>query len=418
MSDTTFFKDKSEKQNIIYENDSPNNYIKKILDIFKYKDLDSDINIEGVNRLLCHGSNNKDRISDGRFQYIPFRFAMHCKDNDIQIKMTPISVINVFTVITSIIVLIANPESRDNIERLLATIIGLNLSLYLLRYIFKRNNILSNININLIKLYYKETSDFFSKIFKGILIFILPLILLLFSVSIITLFGYLANKIDSLIIKSILSVLIAVIFFWIIITACFFASLCKTSAVNKDKLQDFFRINDDEYFGKKICTENFVTSSINENNICIENENIRSDYNIGSNFIWFIISCYIFLNNMLKFNLGEFKATPFIIILLYILLSLLGTPIYILAGTITTIYVFFNFIYSFFVYPIFSVNPVFIKILQERGILLTLIFCALVILSIQKAYIFGDNTETIVKVMITVFSFILIFHIYKIINPK
>lgn len=414
MPEETFFETNSKKQNDIYENDSPNNYIKKILDIFKYEDLDT--KIKSVNDTLCE-SNNKDGISDGRFQYIPFRFAMHCKDNDIQIKMTPISVINVFTVITSIITLIASDDSRDNIERLLATIIGLNLSLYLLRYIFKRNNILSNININLIKLYYKETSDFFSKISKGILIFILLLILLLFSGSIITLFGYLANEIDSLIIKSILGVLITVIFFWIIITGCFFLSLCKTDAVNKDKLKYFFIKNDDEYFEKNICTEEFFTSSINED-ICIEHENIRSDYNIGSNFILFIISFYIFFNNILKFELGKFKATPFIIILLYILLSLLGTPIYILAGTITTIYVFFNFIYSFFVYPIFSVNPVFIKILQERGILLTLIFCALVILSIQKAYIFGNNTETIVKVMITVFSFILIFHIYKIINPK
>tara|TARA_Y100000389_G_scaffold179584_2_gene193785 strand:+ start:10638 stop:11888 length:1251 start_codon:yes stop_codon:yes gene_type:complete len=416
MSSKTFFETNSNKQNNIYNNDSPNNYIKKILDIFKYEDLVDTKNrsVTSINQGLCQ-SNNKDGISDGSFQYIPFRFAMHCKDNDIQIKMTPISVINVFTVITSIIVLIAKQDSRDNIERLLATIIGLNLSLYLLRYIFKRNNILSNINIYLIKLYYKVT-------FKKTILLVILLLICTFYVSIVILFGFLADKIDSLIIKSILSVLIIVIVVKILITAGFYPFLVSLDDSNnlKSKSLDFFRKNDDEYFTEQQnCTADFFKSFINENNKCIKNGNIRSEYNIQNiEFIKFIINLYIFFNNMLKFNLGEFKATPFIIILLYILLSLLGTPIYILAGTITTIYVFFNFIYSFFVYPIFSVNPVFIKILQERGILLTLIFCALVILSIQKAYIFGDNTETIVKVMITVFSFILIFHIYKIINPK
>jgi len=101
---------------------------------------------------------------------------------------------------------------------------------------------------------------------------------------------------------------------------------------------------------------------------------------------------------------------------LIIVISLIGAPFYFLSFSLTSVYIFLDFLYKFFIYPMTSVTPIFAKILKERGRLLTLIFCSLVILSIQKSVIFGPDTSTVVGVMLSVFGIIIIFNIYEILN--
>ena len=143
------------------------------------------------------------------------------------------------------------------------------------------------------------------------------------------------------------------------------------------------------------------------------NQNCEQYFNSGSPLFRF--------DNKLNKNIENTSLKIFkmlFIFLIIITISLVGVPFYLLAFSLTSMYIFFDLLYKFFIYPLTSVTPIFAKILKERGRLLTLIFCSLVILSIQKSVIFGHDTTSVVGIMSFVFGIIIIFNIYEILNPK
>lgn len=407
----TVFQSKAKNQNDIYTINKPNNYMEKILDIFKYTDLyTTEQTVENINLKLCEPNPNeteKPSISDGVFQYIPFRFAAHCSEKGFVAKVTRMSLLNILVIIGCILADIATPNSSSSITiKAFIVLLYTNVGLYILKYMLTCGNILFLFYNSITQsiLYYSDDGNsvfkfFFNKILPYIKFLLFLIVSVLLPLTIVILIfsntetlintppfiksGFFVFIITLLLIQCILALFIfAYIFFY------YFSNLKKI----------------------EILCEYFIANEGDDTDVCtIDNKSIISKLICnGKYFIQYILETVIE-----RFNV----ALP-AVIFLYILITILGIPIYILAGTITSIYVFFNFIYSFFVYPIFSVNPVFIKILQERGILLTLIFCSLIIISIREAHIFGKNTESITSIMLVVFSFILIFHIYKIINPK
>lgn len=420
-SQTRIFNTIAINQQKIYENDSPNNYIKKILDIFNYTELfQQDDTFKEIMDKLCpvdggktsdgvetssdqetnSDENEKISISDGVFQYIPFRFAAHCNETGFVVKVTIMSILNMLAIIICILADIATPNSSSITIKAFIVLLYTNVGLYILNYMLTPGNILF--------LFYNSitqsigNSNSILRIIKFLLFFVVSVLLPLTIVILIfsntetlintppfIISGFFVFIITLLIIQFILALVIFVYIFF---------KYCFSKIENIQTLCNYFKANkgddtDDENTNKCELYRDSLLSEL----ICNGKSRIK----------------FLLENEIERFNV----ALP-AVIFLYILITILGIPIYILAGTITSIYVFLNFIYSFFVYPIFSVNPVFIKILQERGILLTLIFCSLIIISIREAHIFGKDTKSITSIMLVVFSFILIFHIYKIINPK
>jgi hypothetical protein len=299
------------------------------------------------------------------------------------------SLLNILVIIGCILADIATPNSSITIKANIV-LIYTNVGLYILKYMLTGGNILFlfyNFMTNSIK-----NSSIFFKFVKFLLFFVVSVVLPL------TIIILISSNTETLInqsrfIKSGFFVfIIALLSIQIILTVLFFVYIGFFINNKKiiDNLSIYFtniNINPCDYYHEYFCI----------NKICKFKH---------------------FIQYLLETEIERFNVALPAVIFLYILITILGIPIYALAGTITSIYVFFNFIYSFFVYPIFSVNPVFIKILQERGILLTLIFCSLIIISIREAHIFGKDTKSITSIMLFVFSLILIFHVYKIINPK
>lgn len=402
-------------QQNIYENNSPKNYIKKILDIFNYTELfEQDDTFEDIMNKLCpedagktsvdvesssdqrtsSDENKKISISDGVFQYIPFRFAAHCSETGFVAKVTIMSLLNILVIIGCILADIATPNSSSITIKAFIVLLYTNVGLYILKYMLTPGNILFlfyNSITNSIK-----NSKFFGRFFKFLLFFIVSVLL---PLTIVILIFYNTETLinTSLFIKSGFFVfIITLLIIQIILALVIFVYISLNYFSNYKYIEH-------------LCKYFKPGEGDNTNNCKLYGYSLLSELICkGKSLIKFLLE-----NEIERFNV----ALP-AVIFLYILITILGIPIYALAGTITSIYVFLNFIYSFFVYPIFSVNPVFIKILQERGILLTLIFCSLIIISIREAHIFGKDTESITSIMLVVFSFILIFHIYKIINPK
>lgn len=412
---TRIFKTIASNQENIYKNNSPKNYIKKILDIFNYTELfEQGDKFEDIMNKLCpedaektsvvgsssdqrtsNDENKKISISDGVFQYIPFRFAAHCSETGFVAKVTIMSLLNILVIIGCILADIATPNSSSSITiKAFIVLLYTNVGLYILKYMLTPGNILFlfyNSITNSIK-----NSNFFVSFFKFLLFFIVSVLL---PLTIVILIFYNTETLinTSLFIKSGFFVfIITLLIIQIILALVIFGYISLNYLSNRQYIEHLCK-----YF---TAIEGDVP-----NNCELYLNSLLSEV---------ICKCKSFIQYILETVIERFNVALPAVRFLYILIMILGIPIYILAGTITSIYVFLNFIYSFFVYPIFSVNPVFIKILQERGILLTLIFCSLIIISIREAHIFGKDTESITNIMLVVFSFILIFHIYKIINPK
>ena len=72
-----------------------------------------------------------------------------------------------------------------------------------------------------------------------------------------------------------------------------------------------------------------------------------------------------------------------------------------------------DILFKFFLTPIFSAPRLFFELLKKRSLFLTLFFCVLVITSIQKSHLFGQQTDTIVSIMAAVFAIIVLYNIYK-----
>tara|TARA_Y100000389_G_C17461180_1_gene521834 strand:+ start:1377 stop:3923 length:2547 start_codon:yes stop_codon:yes gene_type:complete len=72
-----------------------------------------------------------------------------------------------------------------------------------------------------------------------------------------------------------------------------------------------------------------------------------------------------------------------------------------------------DIIFKFFLTPIFGSPRLFFELLKKRSLFLTLFFCVLVITSIQKSHLFGEQTNTTVGIMAAVFAIIVLYNIYK-----
>ncbi len=72
----------------------------------------------------------------------------------------------------------------------------------------------------------------------------------------------------------------------------------------------------------------------------------------------------------------------------------------------------FDILFKFFLKPIFDAPRLFFELLKKRSLFLTLFFCVLVITSIQKAHLFGEQTDTTVGIMAAVFAMIVLYNIY------
>lgn len=71
-----------------------------------------------------------------------------------------------------------------------------------------------------------------------------------------------------------------------------------------------------------------------------------------------------------------------------------------------------DILFKFFLTPIFSAPRLFFELLKKRGLFLTLFFCVLVITSIQKSHLFGEQTNTTVGIMAAIFAMIVLYNIY------
>ena len=101
---------------------------------------------------------------------------------------------------------------------------------------------------------------------------------------------------------------------------------------------------------------------------------------------------------------------PLIYLILFTILALIVSPPII---SLCQLYAIINTIYKIIFIPILKAPRIFFELLKDKGLMLTLIFCASVIVSIKNLHIFGESTKEVVGIMAAILGAIILYSIYK-----